>query len=127
MLRHSRNSIFPIEGVVLEEDEKPRLVRDLGDKRFLMLRSHGLLMVGRSVAEAFVAMYFFETACMIQVRAMSGGQVKVISANRRTKSHGGNVKVASATHESPLPPRGGGVGGEGNGHDFHDRGCLEKS
>jgi hypothetical protein len=38
-----------------------------------------------------------------------------------------NVKVAYATHESPLPPRGGGVGGEGNGHDFHDRGCLEKS
>ena len=38
-----------------------------------------------------------------------------------------NVKVAYATHESPLPPRGGGVGGEGNGHDFHDRGCLKKS
>ena len=38
-----------------------------------------------------------------------------------------NVKVAYATHESPLPTCGGGVGGEGNGHDFHDRGCLEKS
>jgi ribulose-5-phosphate 4-epimerase/fuculose-1-phosphate aldolase len=50
------------------------LVHDLGDKRFLMLRNHGLLTVGRSVAEAFVAMYFFETTCMIQVRAMSGGQ-----------------------------------------------------
>jgi ribulose-5-phosphate 4-epimerase/fuculose-1-phosphate aldolase len=57
----------------LEADEKPRLVRDLGDKRFLMLRNHGLLTVGRSVAEAFVAMYFFETSCMIQVRAMAGG------------------------------------------------------
>jgi hypothetical protein len=41
--------------------------------------------------------------------------------------HTFNVKVASATHESPLPTRGGGAGGEGNGHDFHDRGCLEKS
>lgn len=61
------------EGVALEEDEKPRLVRDLGNKRFLMLRNHGLLTVGRSVAEAFVAMYFFETACTIQVRALSGG------------------------------------------------------
>lgn len=61
------------EGVALEEDEKPRLIRDLGNKRFLMLRNHGLLTVGRSVAEAFVAMYFFETACMIQVRALSGG------------------------------------------------------
>ncbi len=47
-----------------------------------------------------------------------------VAENRRQLLH---VKVASATHESPLPPRGGGVGGEGNGHDFHDRGCLEKS
>ena len=61
------------EGVALEADEQPRLVRDLGSHRNLMLRNHGLLTVGRSVAEAFVAMYFFETACMIQVRAMSGG------------------------------------------------------
>lgn len=61
------------EGVALLDDEKPRLVHDLGDRRWLMLRNHGLLTVGRSVAEAFVAMYFIETACMIQVRAQSGG------------------------------------------------------
>jgi ribulose-5-phosphate 4-epimerase/fuculose-1-phosphate aldolase len=77
----SQHSIFVLaslayhdyEGVALVDDEKPRLVRDLGDKRFLMLRNHGLLTVGRSVAEAFVAMYFFETACMMQVRAQAGG------------------------------------------------------
>jgi ribulose-5-phosphate 4-epimerase/fuculose-1-phosphate aldolase len=61
------------EGVALEDDEKPRLVRDLGDRRFLMLRNHGLLTVGRTVAEAFVGMYFFEASCMMQVRAQSGG------------------------------------------------------
>jgi len=61
------------EGVALEDDEKPRLVRDLGDKRFLMLRNHGLLTVGRTVAEAFVGMYFFEASCMMQVRAQAGG------------------------------------------------------
>jgi ribulose-5-phosphate 4-epimerase/fuculose-1-phosphate aldolase len=48
-------------------------VQDLGDKTHLMLRNHGLLTVGRTVADAFLAMYFFETACTIQVRAMSGG------------------------------------------------------
>ncbi len=77
----SQHSIFVLsslayhdyEGVALEADEKPRLVRDLGDKRFLMLRNHGLLTVGRSVAEAFVAMYFFEASRMMQVRAMAGG------------------------------------------------------
>jgi len=77
----SQHSIFVLaslayhdyEGVALVDDEKPRLVRDLGDKRCLVLRNHGLLTVGRSVAEAFVAMYFLETTCMIQVRAMAGG------------------------------------------------------
>jgi ribulose-5-phosphate 4-epimerase/fuculose-1-phosphate aldolase len=81
MLPLSQHSIFVLsslayhdyEGVALVDDEKPRLVRDLGEKRFLMLRNHGLLTVGASVAEAFVAMYFFEAACMIQVRAQGGG------------------------------------------------------
>ena len=78
----SQHSIFVLsslayhdyEGVALEDDEKLRLVHDLGEKRFLMLRNHGLLTVGGSVAEALVAMYFFETSCMIQVRAQAGGQ-----------------------------------------------------
>ncbi|MDB5986912.1 MAG: class aldolase/adducin family protein [Nevskia sp.] len=61
------------EGVALLEDEKPRLVRDLGSNAFLMLRNHGLLTVGGSIADAFLAMYLFEAACMIQVRAQAGG------------------------------------------------------
>lgn len=62
------------EGVALVDAERPRLVRDLADKRYLMLRNHGLLTVGRSVAEAFVAMYMFETTCTIQVRAQGCGR-----------------------------------------------------
>jgi ribulose-5-phosphate 4-epimerase/fuculose-1-phosphate aldolase len=53
-------------------------VRDLGEKNFLMLRNHGLLTVGSSVAEAFLAMYIFEAACMIQVRAQGGGELAPI-------------------------------------------------
>jgi ribulose-5-phosphate 4-epimerase/fuculose-1-phosphate aldolase len=86
LLPISQHSIFVLsqlgyhdyEGVALNEDEKPRLVRDLGDKRCLMLRNHGLLTVGSSVAEAFVAMYFLETACRIQVRARAGGSPLVM-------------------------------------------------
>jgi len=77
----SQQSIFVLsslgyhdyEGVALREDEKPRLVNDLGSNTYLMLRNHGLLTVGRSVADAFVSMYLFETVCTIQVRAQSGG------------------------------------------------------
>jgi ribulose-5-phosphate 4-epimerase/fuculose-1-phosphate aldolase len=61
------------EGVALNAEEKPRLVRDLGDKSFFMLRNHGLLTVGPTVADAFLLMYLFEAACMIQVRAQAGG------------------------------------------------------
>ncbi|QCP51960.1 class II aldolase/adducin family protein [Trinickia violacea] len=61
------------EGIALNEDEKPRLVRDLGSNTYLMLRNHGLLTVGATPADAFVAMYFFEASCMIQVRAQAGG------------------------------------------------------
>ena len=77
----SQQSIFVLsslayhdyEGVALNDDEKPRLVRDLGDKSFFMLRNHGLLTVGETIADAFQAMYIFETTCMIQVRAQAGG------------------------------------------------------
>lgn len=62
------------EGVALNDAEKPRLVADLGRNTFLMLRNHGLLTVGASVADAFLAMYIFEAACAIQVRALAGAR-----------------------------------------------------
>jgi ribulose-5-phosphate 4-epimerase/fuculose-1-phosphate aldolase len=75
----SQQSIFVLaslgyhdyEGVALHEGEKPRLVRDLGDKMFFMLRNHGLLTVGASVSDAFLQMYLFESACAIQLRAQA--------------------------------------------------------
>jgi ribulose-5-phosphate 4-epimerase/fuculose-1-phosphate aldolase len=60
------------EGLALNEDEKPRLVSDLGDKNHMILRNHGLLTVGRSPAEAFLAMFLLERACKIQILAQSG-------------------------------------------------------
>ena len=61
------------EGVALRDDEKPRLQADLGDANYLMLRNHGLLTVGRSIADAFLAMYLFESTCAIQLAAQAGG------------------------------------------------------
>ena len=62
------------EGVAVEMDERERLQADLGDKHLMLLRNHGTLALGRSVAEAFVRMYFLEWACTVQVRAMSTGR-----------------------------------------------------
>ncbi len=77
----SQQSIFVLaslgyhdyEGVALNAEEKPRLVANLGNKHFLMLRNHGLLTVANSIPDAFLYMYLFETTCMIQVRAQAGG------------------------------------------------------
>jgi ribulose-5-phosphate 4-epimerase/fuculose-1-phosphate aldolase len=61
------------EGVALRDDEKPRLQADLGHANHLMLRNHGLLTVGSSIAEAFLLMYNFESTCQIQIGAQAGG------------------------------------------------------
>ncbi|WP_302174895.1 class II aldolase/adducin family protein [uncultured Hydrogenophaga sp.] len=61
------------EGVAFRPDEKPRLQADLGNANYLVLRNHGLLTVGRSIADAFLSMYTFENTCRIQVDALAGG------------------------------------------------------
>src|SRR5437016_13822959 len=61
------------EGLAVDEEEKPRLVSDLGDKKFMILRNHGLLTIGRTAAEAFLGMFLLERACEIQILAQSGG------------------------------------------------------
>ena len=60
------------EGVAFRPDEGPRLQKDLGTANFLVLRNHGLLTCGPSVADAFLAMYTFDNACRIQIDARAG-------------------------------------------------------
>jgi ribulose-5-phosphate 4-epimerase/fuculose-1-phosphate aldolase len=86
VLRISQQSTFVLaslayhdyEGVALRADEKPRLQADLGKKTFLMLRNHGLLTVGPSIADTFLSMYLFETTCQIQLSAQAGGALITI-------------------------------------------------
>ena len=63
------------EGVALRDDEMPRLQADLGRRNFMILRNHGLLTVGHSVAEAFLSMYILEQACRVQIDAQAGGEL----------------------------------------------------
>lgn len=67
------------EGVALRDDEKPRLQADLGRANYLMLRNHGLLTVGRTIADAFLNMYIFEATCRIQLDAQAGGELVYIN------------------------------------------------
>jgi ribulose-5-phosphate 4-epimerase/fuculose-1-phosphate aldolase len=87
------------EGIALRDDEKPRLVNDLGRKTALVLRNHGLLTVGRSIADAFVAMFTLQRACEIQLLAQSGG-VELVTVDPRI--------VSGVTSNVEAVTRGGG-------------------
>ncbi|MFT4569831.1 MAG: ribulose-5-phosphate 4-epimerase/fuculose-1-phosphate aldolase [Hyphomicrobiaceae bacterium] len=62
------------EGVALDHDERPRLVADLGDKDTMILRNHGTMSVGETIAAAFIKIYYLERACSMQVRSVSGNR-----------------------------------------------------
>jgi ribulose-5-phosphate 4-epimerase/fuculose-1-phosphate aldolase len=66
-------------GLVVDEAEGDRLARALGSKRVLFLASHGVILVGPSVAEAFDLLYYLERACRLQVLARSmGGKLRAV-------------------------------------------------
>ncbi|TFY93644.1 class II aldolase/adducin family protein [Pseudomonas nabeulensis] len=70
---HKRIGYHTYEGVALDLDEQARLVADLADNDVMILRNHGLLTVGRSVAEAFIRLFYLEKACEVQIAAQAGG------------------------------------------------------
>ncbi|WP_240634246.1 class II aldolase/adducin family protein [Metapseudomonas otitidis] len=72
---YGRVAYHGYEGVALNLDEQKRLVADLADKPVMILRNHGLLTVGETVAQAFLRMYYLEKACDIQLAAQAGGEL----------------------------------------------------
>lgn len=79
---YSQQSLFPLsslsyhayEGVALNPEEKARLVRDLGNTQFMILRNHGLLTCADSIPNAFLFMFILQRACEIQLKAQATGQ-----------------------------------------------------
>ncbi len=71
---YGRLAYHDYEGISLELDERERLIASLGDKNAMILRNHGLLTVGRTVAEAFIRAYYLEKACQIQMDALAMGR-----------------------------------------------------
>jgi ribulose-5-phosphate 4-epimerase/fuculose-1-phosphate aldolase len=66
------------EGLAVHDDERDRLKADLSNNNYMILRNHGLLTVGCSVPDAFLAMYFLETSCQIQISAQAGGTLSPV-------------------------------------------------
>jgi len=105
----SQTALFPYcsvgyhdyEGVALLDDEKPRLVADLGENSNLILRNHGLLTAAGSIPDAFLQIFVLEKACEIQIKAQTGSNLievdqriqkgMLAQAKEVTKGLGGNL------------------------------------
>jgi ribulose-5-phosphate 4-epimerase/fuculose-1-phosphate aldolase len=71
---YNRVAYHEYEGISLELNERERIVKSVSDKDILILRNHGLLTIGRSIAEAFSRMFYLNRACEIQVATLAAGQ-----------------------------------------------------
>lgn len=74
MIAGSDIAFHEYEGVATDLDERERLVADLGDKSVMLLRNHGTLTIGETIAQAYMRMYFLERACEAQVHMLSAGR-----------------------------------------------------
>jgi ribulose-5-phosphate 4-epimerase/fuculose-1-phosphate aldolase len=78
---HGRVAYHELEGVTVDLTERERLVRDLGDKQVMILRNHGLLSWGTSVAEAYLRLWTLQRACDVQIAAaQAGGEINRLSS-----------------------------------------------
>ena len=75
---YNRVGYHDYEGIALSLDERERLVADLGPHKILVLRNHGTLTAGETVAEAYVLMFYLEKAARAQLAAMSSGDQIVL-------------------------------------------------
>jgi ribulose-5-phosphate 4-epimerase/fuculose-1-phosphate aldolase len=92
------------EGIALDLDERERLVANLGSKNIMILRNHGTLTVGPTVAAAYVRMFFVERACQMQIAAQSGGaELILMSKAMQERVHQQVTSGASGWGERDWP------------------------
>lgn len=84
MLLYGKTGYHGYEGVLVDQDEVPRIVSNLGDNAALMLRNHGTLVAAPSLAQAMFLLFHLEKACQIQVAA---GEGRLVRPNPQLAAH----------------------------------------
>jgi ribulose-5-phosphate 4-epimerase/fuculose-1-phosphate aldolase len=92
------------EGISLDTGERERLVANLGKKNILILRNHGLLTCGKTIADAFMRMRSLQQACEIQVATLAGG-TKLHMPDKATLEHTYQQQVAITQAGASVQPR----------------------
>jgi ribulose-5-phosphate 4-epimerase/fuculose-1-phosphate aldolase len=92
------------EGIALDLDERDRLVADLGDEYVMILRNHGMLACGRSVAEAFKLMHNLERSCRAQLAVQAAGvEIAPLSDAVAHKTAGQYANAYDAIETNGVP------------------------
>jgi ribulose-5-phosphate 4-epimerase/fuculose-1-phosphate aldolase len=104
---HGRVAYHDFEGPAINGAECERVVNDLGPHDVLMLRNHGLLACGPSIAQAFNAMYWLENACRIQVDILGCNRAihqpaSAAIANTVSCFSGEEITLANETRTNPV-------------------------
>ncbi|SMF77147.1 Ribulose-5-phosphate 4-epimerase/Fuculose-1-phosphate aldolase [Tistlia consotensis] len=97
---HGRLAYHDYESIALDLDERGRLAADLGERPAMILRNHGLLTVGRSVAEAWKLMHNLERSCVAQLRLQASGAPLVQPSEAVAKKTAGQYAAAYDAMES---------------------------
>jgi len=99
---YNRVAYHDYEGIAVSNDEKKRLVADLGNHSALILRNHGLLTVGRTPGQAFLRMFYLERSCQIQVDTLAGGTAIVLPPEEIREHTARQFQGASGTDDYAI-------------------------
>ena len=83
---HNRLAYHAYEGASLYPDERERIVQSLGPHKAMILRNHGLMVVGKTVPECFLRLYRLERACQVQLDAAAAGTLVPVPPNIADRS-----------------------------------------
>lgn len=78
---YNRISYHPYEGPPVRLDERDRVLANMGKTQAMLMQNHGVLTTGRTVAEAFILMYYLEKSCEVQIKVLSAGQKLILPSD----------------------------------------------
>jgi ribulose-5-phosphate 4-epimerase/fuculose-1-phosphate aldolase len=91
------------EGTARSSEERARFLADLGDRHIMVLRNHGLLVVGTTIASAFIATYRMERACAMQLAfQQSGAEFHPIDDRILSAAYANDTKRPAAVRSDPA-------------------------
>jgi len=99
VLLHNKIAYHNFEGITVQAEEKPRLIANLGSKNIMILRNHGLLTGGGTIAEAFYNMWILQRACEIQTSVDQTGKLNTHISNTIAEKSADLRKIQLAGRE----------------------------